>query len=61
MLDMRLSVNSMCGIIGCKGTFLCVFSIVEKQESESWWGTINGKVEGRGKGKREEDGKNDLV
>ena len=54
-------MNSMSGIIGCKGTFLCVFSIVEKQESESWWGTINGKVEGRGKGKREEDGKNDLV
>jgi len=34
MLDMRVSMNSMSGIIGCKGTFLCVFSIVEKQESE---------------------------
>ena len=31
---MRLSVNSMCGIIGCKGTVLCAFFIVGKQESE---------------------------
>ena len=40
---------------------MCVFYCWETRIWESWWGTINGKVEGRGKSKRDEDGKNDLV
>ena len=31
---MRVDMNSMFGIIGCKRTFLCAFFIVGKQESE---------------------------
>jgi len=34
MLDMRVSMNSMSEIIGCKETILCAFFIVGKQESE---------------------------